>query len=61
MNNRAHDANIDLGILVFGFLVDLPSAVTPAYLAERFRTFSRATGIGFLYNGALIFAGFSQV
>ena len=52
---------LNLGILLFGFLVNLPSAVTPAYLAERFKTFSRATGVGFSYNGAFIFAGFSQV
>ena len=52
---------LNVGILLFGFLVNLPSAVTPAYLAERFKTFSRATGVGFSYNGAFIFAGFSQV
>ena len=52
---------LNLGILLFGFLVNLPSAVTPAYLAERFKTFSRATGVGFSYNGAFVFAGFSQV
>jgi hypothetical protein len=39
----------------------LPSAVTPAYLSERFKTFSRATGVGFSYNGAFLVAGFSQV
>ncbi len=52
---------INLAVLLFGFLVNLPSAITPAYLAERFKTFSRATGVGFSYNGAFIVAGFSPV
>ncbi|BFH72274.1 MFS transporter [Sulfurisphaera javensis] len=48
-------------ILAFGFLINLPSAITPAYLSERFKTFSRATGVGFSYNGAFIIAGLSQI
>ena len=48
-------------ILAFGFLMNLPSAITPAYLAERFKTFSRATGVGFSYNGAFIVAGFAPL
>jgi Arabinose efflux permease len=52
---------IDYSVPLFGFLVNLPSAVTPAYLSERFKTFSRATGVGFSYNGAFLVAGFSQV
>ena len=54
-------SNITYIILAFGFLINLPSAVTPAYLAERFKTFSRATGVGFSYNGAYIVAGFAQL
>ncbi|EWG07619.1 MAG: major facilitator transporter [Candidatus Aramenus sulfurataquae] len=50
-----------LSILVFGFGMNLPSAITPAYLAERFKTFSRATGVGFSYNGAFIVAGFTSL
>ncbi len=53
--------NILLSILVFGFGMNLPSAITPAYLAERFKTFSRATGVGFSYNGAFIVAGFTSL
>jgi len=52
---------INYSVPLFGFLVNLPSAVTPAYLSERFKTFSRATGVGFSYNGAFLLAGFSQV
>jgi MFS family permease len=52
---------INNSVPLFGFLVNLPSAVTPAYLSERFKTFSRATGVGFSYNGAFLVAGFSQV
>ena len=52
---------INISVPLFGFLVNLPSAVTPAYLSERFKTFSRATGVGFSYNGAFLLAGFSQV
>jgi MFS family permease len=52
---------INISVPLFGFLVNLPSAVTPAYLSERFKTFSRATGVGFSYNGAFLVAGFSQV
>ena len=48
-------------ILLFGFGVNLPSAITPAYLSERFRTISRATGVGFSYNGAFLVAGFSSI
>jgi len=47
--------------LLFGFGVNLPSAITPAYLSERFRTISRATGVGFSYNGAFLVAGFSSI
>ncbi|AWR98217.1 MFS transporter [Acidianus sulfidivorans JP7] len=47
--------------LIFGFLINFPSALTPAYLAERFKTLSRATGVGFSYNGAFIIAGFTQL
>ena len=54
-------SNILYMILAFGFLMNIPSAITPAYLAERFKTFSRATGVGFSYNGAYIVAGFAQV
>ncbi len=39
----------------------MPSAISPAYLAERFRTLSRATGVGFSYNGAFLIAGFSSI
>jgi MFS family permease len=52
---------INYSVPLFGFLVNLPSAVVPAYLSERFKTFSRATGVGFSYNGAFLVAGFSQV
>jgi MFS family permease len=48
-------------VMLFGFLINFPSALTPAYLAERFKTFSRATGVGFSYNGAFIAAGFSPL
>lgn len=48
-------------ILLFGFGVNLPSAITPAYLSERFGTISRATGVGFSYNGAFLVAGFSSI
>ncbi|BBG25180.1 MFS transporter [Sulfuracidifex tepidarius] len=48
-------------ILIFGFGINLPSAISPAYLAERFRTLSRATGVGFSYNGAFLIAGFSSI
>ncbi|MCY0849876.1 MFS transporter [Sulfuracidifex metallicus] len=48
-------------ILIFGFGINLPSAISPAYLSERFTTISRATGIGFSYNGAFIVAGFSSI
>ncbi|BCU66975.1 MFS transporter [Sulfolobales archaeon HS-7] len=48
-------------ILAFGFGVNIASAISPVYLAERFRTFSRATGVGFAYNGAFIIAGFTQI
>ncbi|MGC9105542.1 MAG: MFS transporter [Thermoprotei archaeon] len=54
-------SDVNLAVPLFGFLVNLPSAVTPAYLSERFKTFSRATGVGFSYNGAFIVAGFTQV
>ncbi|AWR93291.1 MFS transporter [Acidianus brierleyi] len=50
-----------LPTLIFGFGINLPSAISPAYLAERFKTFSRATGVGFSYNGAFIVAGFSSI
>ncbi|AWR98977.1 MFS transporter [Metallosphaera hakonensis] len=46
---------------VFGFGMNLASAISPSYLAERFKTFSRATGVGFSYNGAFIVAGFTQL
>jgi len=48
-------------VLLFGFLVNLPQAITPAYLAERFKTASRGLGIGFSYNGGFIIAGFTQL
>ncbi len=48
-------------IILFGVGMNLPSAISPAYLAERFRTVSRATGVGFSYNGAFLVAGFSSV
>jgi MFS family permease len=48
-------------ILIFGFGINLPSAISPAYLSERFSTISRATGVGFSYNGAFIVAGFSSI
>lgn len=48
-------------ILIFGFGINLPSAISPAYLSERFTTISRATGVGFSYNGAFIVAGFSSI
>lgn len=50
-----------VSMIVFGFGINLASAITPSYLAERFATFSRATGIGFSYNGAFIVAGFTQL
>ncbi|WP_062514602.1 MFS transporter [Sulfolobus acidocaldarius] len=46
---------------LFGFLVNLASSISPAYLAERFKTFSRATGVGTAYNGAFIIAGWTQL
>ncbi|NON61950.1 MFS transporter [Acidianus sp. RZ1] len=61
LNLYTSSGNLILPILLFGFGINLPSAITPAYLAERFKTFSRATGVGFSYNGAFIAAGFSQV
>ncbi|MEM4076826.1 MAG: MFS transporter, partial [Metallosphaera sp.] len=48
-------------MIAFGFGMNLASAISPAYLAERFKTFSRATGVGFSYNGAFIVAGFTQL
>jgi hypothetical protein len=48
-------------MVIFGFGINLASAITPSYLAERFATFSRATGVGFSYNGAFIVAGFTQL
>ncbi|AEB95733.1 MULTISPECIES: MFS transporter [Metallosphaera] len=48
-------------MMAFGFGMNLASAISPAYLAERFKTFSRATGVGFSYNGAFIVAGFTQL
>lgn len=53
-------AYLPLSITAFGVAVNIPSGITPAYLSERFRTSSRATGVGFSYNGAFIVAGFSQ-
>ncbi|ARM75213.1 MFS transporter [Acidianus manzaensis] len=53
--------SLTLATMIFGFLINFPSALTPAYLSERFKTFSRATGVGFSYNGAFIVAGFSQL
>jgi len=50
-----------LSMVIFGFGINLASAITPSYLAERFATFSRATGVGFSYNGAFIVAGFTQL
>lgn len=47
--------------VAFGFLVNLASSISPAYLAERFKTFSRATGIGTAYNGAFLVAGWTQL
>ncbi|WP_338604117.1 MFS transporter [Sulfolobus tengchongensis] len=47
--------------LLFGFLVNLPSAITPAFLSERFKTFARAIGVGTAYNGAYIIAGFAPI
>ncbi|BFI76664.1 MFS transporter [Sulfurisphaera ohwakuensis] len=54
-------SNLTFLITAFGFLINLPSAITPAYLAERFKTYSRATGVGFSYNGAFFVAGFAQI
>ncbi|BCS92565.1 MFS transporter [Metallosphaera javensis (ex Sakai et al. 2022)] len=48
-------------MMLFGFGMNLASAISPSYLAERFKTFSRATGVGFSYNGAFIIAGFTQL
>lgn len=56
-----HTVPLVYAILLFGFGVNLPSAITPAYLSERFKTISRATGVGFSYNGAFIIAGFSSI
>lgn len=50
-----------LSMVLFGFGMNLASAISPSYLAERFKTFSRATGVGFSYNGAFIVAGFTQL
>jgi|ECHnycMinimDraft_1075156.scaffolds.fasta_scaffold00004_47 MFS family permease len=50
-----------LYVLIFGFGINLASAISPAYLAERFKTFSRATGIGSSYNGAFAVAGFTPL
>ncbi|MCH1771217.1 MULTISPECIES: MFS transporter [Metallosphaera] len=50
-----------LAMVLFGFGMNLASAISPSYLAERFKTFSRATGVGFSYNGAFIVAGFTQL
>ncbi|BBD71613.1 MFS transporter [Sulfodiicoccus acidiphilus] len=47
--------------LMFGFGVNIPSAISPAYLAERFKTFSRATGVGSAYNGAFVVSGFAPI
>lgn len=47
--------------LLFGFLVNLPSAITPAFLTERFKTFARATGVGTAYNGAYLIAGWAPI
>ncbi|AOL16904.1 MFS transporter [Sulfolobus sp. A20] len=47
--------------LLFGFLVNLPSAITPAFLSERFKTYARALGIGTAYNGAYIIAGWAPL
>ena len=57
----SHGFPLLYAILIFGFGVNLPSAITPAYLSERFKTISRATGVGFSYNGAFLIAGFSSV
>lgn len=48
-------------LLIFGFFLNLPSAIIPAYLAERFRTHGRATGVGVGYNGPFIIAGWTSV
>ncbi|WP_054843721.1 MFS transporter [Vulcanisaeta souniana] len=49
-------------LLIFGFFLNLPSAIIPAYLAERFRTHGRATGVGGVgYNGPFIIAGWTSV
>jgi predicted MFS family arabinose efflux permease len=50
-----------LGLITFGIMVNVSASIVPAYLAERFMTFSRATGIGTAYNGAFVVGGFSQV
>ncbi|TRM98572.1 MFS transporter, partial [Sulfolobus sp. E1] len=40
---------------------NLPSAITPAFLSERFKTYARALGIGTAYNGAYIIAGWAPL
>ncbi|MEM0164604.1 MAG: MFS transporter [Saccharolobus sp.] len=47
--------------LLFGFLVNLASSITPAFLAEMFKTYSRATGVGTSYNGAYLIAGWTPL
>lgn len=47
-------------LLIFGFLLNLPSGIIPAYLAERFKAHGRATGVGFGYNGPFIIAGWTS-
>nr|WP_238375088.1 MFS transporter [Vulcanisaeta thermophila] len=47
-------------LLIFGFLLNLSSGIIPAYLAERFRSHGRATGVGFGYNGPFIISGWTS-
>ncbi|QKR00131.1 MHS family MFS transporter [Metallosphaera tengchongensis] len=48
-------------MIAFGIGMNVASSISPAYLAERFKTFSRATGVGSSYNGAFLVAGFTQL
>ncbi len=52
--------NLTMELLLFGFLLNLPSGIVPAYLAERFKTHGRATGVGTGYNGPFIIAGWTS-
>ncbi|MCH4815915.1 MAG: MFS transporter [Saccharolobus sp.] len=58
---QIHNINLLYLILLFGFLINLPSSITPAFLSERFKTFTRALGVGTAYNGAYIIAGFAPI